>query len=143
MAIWLLFVVIRKPKQFFFIISCIQVTVLMMMLLERFIPGNLVHPFFIVLMLLIGMSKSIGFIPSLVLNQYFEWSEDQCWMSIWGSILWMGDPLVIFLYNLITNTFHCNWEVYLTTVSFSLIALIVSIGWEVLLDEISPIQHTE
>ena len=140
-SIWLIFIVIRRPKQFFFFTTCIQTLILMTMLLGMFVPEDLVPSFFIVLMLLLGMSKSVAFIPSYVLNQYFNWNEDKTWISIWGSILLMGDPLVIFLYNFTTSTLHWSWEAYVAIVCS--VTWVASIFWELMIEEIPPIQHTE
>jgi signal transduction histidine kinase len=74
-SLWLVFVAIRKPKQFFFFVSCIQSSILLLMIICLFIPQRLVHGFFIVLMLLLGMTKSVAFIPGIVLNQYFDWND--------------------------------------------------------------------
>ena len=74
-SLWLVFVVIRKPKQFFYFVSWIQSIILLLMILGLFIPHKLVRGYFIVLMLLLGMTKSVAFIPGIALNQYFDWNN--------------------------------------------------------------------
>ena len=118
-----------------------QTMILMMMLLGVFIPEGLIHPFFTTLMLFLGTIRSVAFIPSLMLNQYFDWNEDKTWIGFWGSIIWIADPLIVLLYNITTNNFKWSWETYV--IMYSSITLLASVGWQVLLEEIPPIQHTE
>lgn len=113
----------------------------MMMLLGTYIPEGLIHPFFIILMLLLGMIRSVAFIPSLMVNHYFEWSEDKTCIGIWGSIIWIADPFIVFAYNLTIESFQWSWEAYV--IMFCSVTLLASVGWQVLLDEIPPVQPTE
>jgi polyferredoxin len=102
--IFLLFVILNRPKRFFFLTIVFQSILMLGMLTGKLIPDSLTLHSFIMIMFLFGLTKAVWFLPNVLFAEYFDSERDKFWVGIWSTILWMGDPMTIFLYSLLTDT---------------------------------------
>lgn len=126
--IWLVFAIIKKPKKLFFYLNSIQSILFLGMILGLILPKNLISMYFVILLTLFGITKSVCFIPNLVFAQYFDQNSEKIYFSIWLAILWLGDPAAILFYDFVTQNFNWSWQTFLITNCS--ISIILSVLWQ-------------